>query len=61
MLAELIQLVATIWHSDSEIRDSSLVGESRMDRQSRRLMAWLCGGAIFLLTIAGTAWWWLAG
>lgn len=58
MLGDLIELVARIWHADSAIRDRSLLGESEMDRQSRRFVAWLCGGTIALLVLAGVLWWW---
>ena len=58
MLGELIELVARIWEADSEIRDRSLLGESELDKRSRRSVAWLCGGAIALLVLAGVLWWW---
>jgi hypothetical protein len=58
MIGELIELVAHIWHADSEIRDRSLLGESELDRRSRRSVAWLCSGMIVLLVLAGIAWWW---
>lgn len=58
MLGELIELVARIWHADSEMRDRSLLGESEMDKKSRRFVAWLCGGTIALLVLAGVLWWW---
>ena len=57
MLVELIEIVARIWRSDSEMRDRSLFGESDMDKQSRRFVAWLCGGTIVLLALAGVLWW----
>jgi hypothetical protein len=56
MLGELIELVARIWHADSEIRDRSLLGQSELDRRSRRRVAWICGGAIGLLVIVGILW-----
>jgi hypothetical protein len=59
MLGELIELVARIWHADSEIRDRSVLGASQLERRSRRFVAWLCGGTIALLVLAGIAWWWL--
>ena len=58
MLGNLIELVARIWHADSEIRDRSLLGESELDKRTRRSVAWLCGSAIVLLVLAGMAWWW---
>ena len=61
MLAELIEFVATIWKADSEIRDSSLVGESKMDRRSRRWVSLICGTLIFLLVGISITWVWFAG
>ena len=58
MLGDIIELVARIWRADSEIRDRSLLGESELDKRSRRFVAWLCGGTIVLLIVAGIAWWW---
>jgi hypothetical protein len=52
-IVHLIELVAEIWHTDSKIRHRSLFGESKMERQSGRFIALLCGGFIALLVIAG--------
>jgi hypothetical protein len=60
MLEELIELVARIWHTDSQIRNRSVLGDSKLERQSRRLVGWLCGGAIGLLVLAGIVWWWFS-
>jgi len=60
MLGDLIELVARIWHADSEVRDRSLLGESEFDKRSRRSVAWLCGGTIALMVLAGIAWWWFS-
>ena len=49
MIDALNELIASIWRADTELRDSSRLGESRLDRDSRRFVAWLCGGAITLL------------
>ncbi len=51
MIGALIELRATIWRADTEMRDNSLLGESRLDKESRRFVAWLCGGAIILLLL----------
>ena len=56
MLGSLIDLIARIWEADSEIRDRSLLGESELEKQSRRSVAWICGGAIALLLIAAILW-----
>lgn len=42
------------------MRESSTVGESEMDRRSRRWVAMICGGLIGILTAAAIAWAWLA-
>ncbi len=56
MFAELIELVVRLWLADSAIRDRSLLGESELEKQSRRSVAWICGGAIALLLIAALLW-----
>jgi hypothetical protein len=48
-IGPLIRLVRVIQDMDTKVRESSLVGESEMDRQSRQLMAWICRGAIAVL------------
>jgi hypothetical protein len=58
MLGDLIEFIARIWRADSEMRDRSLLGESELDKQSRRSVAWLCGGIIALLVLGAIAWWW---
>jgi len=57
-IGHLIELVADIWRADSQIRDRSILGESEMQRRSRRSVAWMCGGIIALLLVAGFLWWW---
>jgi hypothetical protein len=57
-LGQLIELVAQIWETDTEIRNRSVLGESELERRSRRFVAWLCGGTIAALVLAGFAWWW---
>jgi hypothetical protein len=49
LIAHLIELIAHIWSADTQMRDQSLLGESEDDKQSRRFVAVLCGGAILLL------------
>jgi hypothetical protein len=58
LIAQLLELVAIIWEADSNLRDRSVLGESGLERESRRSVAWLCGGAIVLLLLAGFSWWW---
>jgi hypothetical protein len=50
-LGSLMRLVRVIQDMDTKVRESSLVGESEMDRESRRLMAWICRGAIAFLLL----------
>jgi hypothetical protein len=55
----LIEFVARIWHADAQIRGQSpMTSGSQFDRESRRFVAWLCGGIIVLLLILGLAVWW---
>ena len=60
MLGDLIEFIARIWHTDSQMRDRSLLGESEWDKQSRRFVAWLSGSIIGLLLLVGIAWWWFS-
>jgi hypothetical protein len=59
LLAHLIELIATIWRGDTELRENSLLGQSELDRKTGRFVAFVCGGAILILVIAGVIWWWL--
>lgn len=61
LIAHLIAFVAQIWSADAKIRDSSVVGESEMERRSRRLIARLFGAVIALLLLTGIVWLWLTG
>ncbi|MES2440760.1 MAG: hypothetical protein V4584_16960 [Verrucomicrobiota bacterium] len=56
LLAHLIHLIAAIWRGDSQLREHSLVGESGLDRSSRRFVAWFCGGLILILVVAAIGW-----
>lgn len=56
MLDGVIELVSTLWNADRQIRDSSMVGESEMDRRSRRWVSIMCGTVITLLVLAGIIW-----
>lgn len=59
-LADLIELVARIWHTDSEMRDRSLFGESEMEKRSRRTVRWVCGSMILALLVMWIALCWLS-
>ena len=58
MLGHLIELIARIWEADSEIRDRSVLGQSELDKRSRRSVAWICGGAIAVVVIVVIVWAW---
>jgi len=57
LLAELIEFIARIWQADSKIRDDSLFGESELDKRTRRVVGFICGGLILLLLVGGFVWW----
>jgi hypothetical protein len=57
-ISQLIGFVVLIWDADVQIRDQSVLGESPMERDARKFIAWFCGGIIFLLVVAGVIWWW---
>ncbi|MEK7953746.1 hypothetical protein [Luteolibacter soli] len=57
----VFELVSLVWDAASEVRESSIVGESEMDRQSRRLLAWICGGVVSLVVLGVVLWQWLMG
>lgn len=61
MFEALVELVMTIWRKDTELRNGSLVGETELDRKSRKWVGWICGGLIVLLVIAGVLWFLLEG
>jgi len=58
MLEYLIEIIASMWLADSGIRGRSHFGESEIEKRSRRSIAWLCGGTIAVLVLAGVLWWW---
>ncbi|MEI6149630.1 MAG: hypothetical protein WCS01_11070 [bacterium] len=56
----LVDFVAQIWTTDSDLRDSSVLGESREDRKDRKMVGWICGSTIVLVFVAGLiGWWWI--
>ena len=60
LIQGLIELIAGIWRTDSDLRDDSVLGESEIERKDRRAIAWVCGGAIALVAVAGLGcWWWI--
>jgi hypothetical protein len=58
LIPQLIELIASSWSADTEVRDRSLLGESEDDKQSRRFVALLCRAAILLLICVVVGWWW---
>lgn len=61
MLDPLIDFIQAIWDTDKAMRESGTLGESPLEKESRHLTAWLCGGAITLLMLVSLVWWWLSG
>jgi hypothetical protein len=49
----ILGAITKIWRTDSELREKSLFGESRMDEESRRSVALICGGAAILVLVVG--------
>jgi len=58
LLEIIVELIASIWITDAQMRDGGAFGESAMEKRSRTFVAWLCGGTIALLGLAAVAWWW---
>ena len=62
MLGHLIDLVMAVWRADGAMRDQSVVGQSKMDRESRSCVSIICGVVVGLLLLAwviiGVVWWW---
>jgi len=52
LIEALIQFVAAIWGTDSDMRDNSAFGESPAERRDRRHVGWVCGGTILLNEVA---------
>ena len=52
MLGDLIELIARLWQADSSL------GESEMDRRSRRFLGWIVAAIIALLVLAVIALLW---
>jgi hypothetical protein len=61
LIAMLVDVVASIWQADSDLRDNSVFGESPMERKDRKFVGWICGSVIVLLIVGGFIWWWRAG
>ena len=60
LIQVLIEFVAGVWRKDSDLRDNSVLGESEIEKQDRKGVAWVCGGTIVLLAVVGFGcWWWL--
>jgi hypothetical protein len=58
MFDALADLIRLIWQTDTDVREGSTVGQSPVDRSSGRVVAWICGTAIFLCLVASVLWWW---
>jgi hypothetical protein len=56
----VINLIAGIWRTDCDLRNSSaMTAGSKFERDSRAFVALLCAGVIALIVIAGFVWWYL--
>ncbi|MBC8002833.1 MAG: hypothetical protein H7X97_09630 [Opitutaceae bacterium] len=51
MLGHIAEFVARIWEADTRIRDGSSLGESELERNGRRTVAWIFGSTIFILVV----------
>lgn len=52
----LIELIAMIWCADNELRNRNIFGESKMERDARKLWAWIFTGGLVLLVVAWLIW-----
>lgn len=52
----LIELIARIWCADSELRNRSIFGESKMEQDARKMWAWIFAGGLVLLVVAWLIW-----
>jgi hypothetical protein len=59
MIDGIIEMILQIWRADSNMREGSVVGESRMDRSSRHYVALICGSLIAVISVIGCVIWWL--
>jgi hypothetical protein len=41
LIGNLMQFFVELWGADSQIRDQSILGESELERSSRRFVDWL--------------------
>ena len=55
MIEPLIELIAMIWRADKDLRESSLVGQSELDRKAGRFVGCLCVSAIALILLGAVA------
>ena len=56
MLGELIDLIDELRKAYGDFQDRSLMGQSEMDRRSRRLVNTICGMLIALILIGVGVW-----
>ena len=52
----LIELIARIWCADSELRNRSIFGESKMELDTRKLWTWIFTSGLALLVVARLIW-----
>ncbi len=64
MIIDFIEMAADfvigIWRKDSDLRDSSVFGESEIEKKERKAVGWVCFGIFVLLVAVGIGcWWWI--
>lgn len=57
VIQELIDLIDGLRKSYEDFQDRNVMGQSEMDRQSRRLVRTVCGVLIALLLLGSGVWW----
>lgn len=57
MIQELIDLIDGLRKSYEDFQDRSVMGQSEMDKQSRRLVRTVCGVLIAMLLLGSGVWW----
>jgi hypothetical protein len=58
VIQELTDLIDGLRKSYEDFQDRSVMGQSEMDRQSRRLVRMICVVLIALLLLGSGVWWW---
>ena len=56
LIEMLVDLIATIWCADNELRGRSIFGKSKLERSLRRTWGWSLGITLALLGVAWLIW-----